>query len=501
METVLEMLNICKNFPGVRALDNVSIEVKKGEVHGLVGENGAGKSTLIKILSGAYISDSGVIKINGEIVKDISPHNMILKGVAVIYQELMLAPHMTVGENIFLGHLPTNRYGKVDYEIIEQETVKVCELLGLKLDPKARVCELSVAQRQMIEIAKALSRNAKIIVLDEPTAVLGENELKGMFEVVRRLAKAGVSFIYISHRLKEVFQIADSVTIMKDGQIVGTDDIRNYDIEKLVKGMVGRELKDVYPVRKHAIGKEVLKVEGLSRNKLLHDINLTLHEGEILSISGLSGAGRTEILRAIVGADNIDSGEIEVFNKKVLIKSPREAIALGIGILPEDRKVEGLFLSQTVAFNISISKFNEFLKGMMIKLKDERKRVTDYIQKLNVRPNRHDIIARNLSGGNQQKVVFARWLNAKCKILLVDEPTRGIDVGAKQEIYRLLNELAMGGVAVLVVSSELPEVLGISDRILVMWQGRIVANLDASEASEELIMSYATGQMKSINAV
>lgn len=494
MENILEMINISKSFPGVKALQNVTFSVARGEVHGLVGENGAGKSTLMKVLSGAYISDSGIIKINGNIVKDINPHLMINLGVAVIYQELMLAPHMTVAENIFLGRMPKNRFGKLDWEKMKKDTVEICKQLELDLDPKAKVKDLNVAKRQMVEIAKAMSKNAKIIVLDEPTAVLGENELQGLFKLVKKLAKTGVSFIYISHRLNEVFEITDRVTIMKDGQVVATDETKNLDTIRLVKGMVGREVKDIYPIRVCNPGDEAIIVEGLNRKNVLHDINFSVCKGEIVGFAGLAGSGRSEVLRAIVGADPIDTGEIKIFGKKFKPKSPRDAISQGIGLLPEDRKTEGLFLGQSVVFNISIACFDEFRKGNIIDLKEEKETVIDYIKKLNIRPHRHNVQVKNLSGGNQQKVIFAKWLNAKCKVLLIDEPTRGVDVGAKQEIYRLITELVDKGVTVVVVSSELPEVLGLCDRILVMREGQIVANLHRSIASEELIMRYATGQ-------
>lgn len=494
MENILEMINISKSFPGVKALQNVTFSVAKGEVHGLVGENGAGKSTLMKVLSGAYVSDSGSIKINGNIVKDINPNLMIRLGVAVIYQELMLAPHMSVAENIFLGRMPINNFGKLDWAKMERETLEICKQLELELDPKAKIQELSVAKRQMVEIAKAMSKNAGIIVLDEPTAVLGENELQGLFKLVKRLAKSGVSFVYISHRLKELFEIADRVTIMKDGQVVATDDMENLSIVRLVKGMVGRELKDIYPVRVCNPGDEAIIVKGLNRENVLHDINFTVCKGEIVGFAGLAGAGRSEVLRSIAGVDQIDSGEIKILGKDYKPKSPRDAVALGIGILPEDRKTEGLFLGQSVVFNTSISSFDEFIKGNIINLKKETKSAVDYIQKLKIKTSSHNTAVKNLSGGNQQKVVFAKWLNAKCKVLLVDEPTRGIDVGAKQEIYRLISELVKSGVIVVVVSSELPEILGLCDRILVMHQGQIVANIHSSVATEEQIMRYATGQ-------
>ncbi|NRF93754.1 sugar ABC transporter ATP-binding protein [Paenibacillus frigoriresistens] len=494
---LLEMESISKSFAGVKALNNVSLQVKKGEILGLVGENGAGKSTLMKILSGAYTSDSGTIKIDGEIVKNIKPSKMIEKGVGVIYQELMLAPHMSVAENIFLGRFPTNKYGFIHYERMEKETTALCEMLGLELDPKAKINELSIAKRQMVEIAKALSREAKIIVLDEPTAVLGENELRGMFEVVRRLAKQGVSFIYISHRLKEIFDLVDTVIILKDGTVVETDNIDNYNIDRLVKGMVGRELLDIFPRRSRSAGKEVLNIRGMSRKGVLQDIDLSLREGEIVAISGLAGSGRTEILKSIMGEDPIDSGNIEIFGKMFDPKSPKHAIKKGLGLIPEDRKGEGLFLRQPVIANATIANFGELVNLLIIRLGKERLKVIEYIDKIKIRPGNPDMEVRHLSGGNQQKVVFSKWLHAECKILLVDEPTRGIDVGAKQEIYFLLDELVKRGMSVLMVSSELPEVLGLSDRVLVMHQGCIVKELETASTTEEQIMMYATGQLTS----
>lgn len=499
MKNILEMIDITKSFPGVKALENVSFSVFKGEVHGLVGENGAGKSTLMKILSGALIGESGSIKIDDEVIKEINPNSMIRLGVAVIYQELMLAPHLTVAENIFLGRLPVTKLGKLDWAKMKRETLEICKKLELELDPLDKVNDLSVAKRQMVEIAKAMSKNARIIVLDEPTAVLGENELQGLFKLVKKLAATGISFVYISHRLKELFEIADRVTIMKDGQVVATNNIENLTVEQMVKLMVGRELKDIYPVRVCVPCEEVIRVKGLNREKVLYDINFNVRRGEIIGFAGLAGAGRSEVIRSIAGVDTIDSGEMKIFGKDYKPRSPKDAIALGIGILPEDRKTEGLFLGQSVVFNTSISSFSEFSKGNIINLKKEIKHVVSYIQKLRIKTSCHKTEVKGLSGGNQQKVVFAKWLNAKCKILLIDEPTRGIDVGAKQEIYRLIAELVDKGVSVVIVSSELPEILGLCDRILVMNQGRIVANLHRSIATEEQIMRYATGQERQEN--
>lgn len=496
MEPILRMENITKRFPGVNALDDVSISIEKGEIHGLVGENGAGKSTLIKILSGAYAADNGKIYFNGESIdaKEGNPSQMIKKGIAVIYQEFMLAPHLTVAENVYLGKQTTNKAGLIDYKTMAEETKKECQKIGLELDPKTKVCNLSVAKKQMVEIIKALSRNAKLIVLDEPTAVLGENELKGMFDIVKELAKQGVSFIYISHRLKEVFEIAHKVTIMKDGKVVATDDIRNYDINKLISGMVGRPLQDIYPSRNYVSGKPILEVKNLHAGDKIRDISFKLHEGEILAISGLAGAGRSEIIRTIFGADKYDDGEIFVYGEKVRPKTPAHGIKKSIGLLPEDRKVEGLFLKQTIKYNVGIVNFREFAGKLFINLKKEKLNTNLYIEKINIKPQNPNMTVKKMSGGNQQKVVFSKWMNAKCRILLIDEPTRGVDVGAKQEIYRLINTLTSQGYSIIMVSSELPEVLGLSDRVLVIWEGRLTAELDSKKTTEEEIMQYATGQ-------
>lgn len=492
-DLVLEMRGIDKAFPGVHALKSVDLTVARGEVLGLVGENGAGKSTLIKILSGAYLRDSGQIRIDGELVETASPHDMIERGVAVIYQESTLAPHLTTAENIYLGRLPTNHYGLVDWKQLEGDTIAIGEQLGLKLLPRVQVRHLSVAQRQMVEIAKALSRDARLIVLDEPSAVLGDAELEGLFAVIRKLSQQGVSFIYISHRLNEVFDIADRALVMKDGQVVGTDAVENLSPPQLIQMMVGRELSEIYPQRNVNLGKTALVVRHLTRQGILQDVSLSLREGEILGIAGLAGSGRTEVLRAILGADRLDEGEIEVFGEKVNISSPQQAISLGIGLLPEDRKTEGLLLRQSVGFNISIAHLEPFSKHGFLNLSSERNRIEEYLTRLNVRTPDANAPIQGLSGGNQQKCVFAKWLNADCRILLADEPTRGVDVGAKREIYQLLADLSARGVAIIMVSSELPEILGLSDRILVMHEGRIMAELKRDEASEEGIMRYATG--------
>jgi len=492
-ELILEMRGIDKSFPGVHALRSVNLTVGRGEVLGLVGENGAGKSTLIKILSGAYTRDRGEIRIGGQVIEAASPHEMIERGVAVIYQEPSLASHLTTAENIFMGRLPPTKFGLIDWSKLEHDTLAVGLKLGLKLRPRVRVQYLSVAQRQMVEIAKALSRDARLIVLDEPSAVLGEAELEGLFALIRRLAEQGVAFIYISHRLNEVFEIADRVTVMKDGQVVSTDAVQNLTPTRLIKLMVGRELSEIYPQRAPVFGREALAVHGLTRRGVLREVSLSVREGEILGIAGLAGSGRTEILRAILGADPVEAGQIEIFGRPVRVKSPQQAIELGLGLLPEDRKTEGLLLRQTVGFNMTIARLKQFAPQGVLHLAAERKKAQEYVERLNVRTPSVNAGIRGLSGGNQQKCVFAKWLNAECRILLADEPTRGVDVGAKREIYQLLADLAARGVAIVMVSSELPEILGLSDRIVVMREGWVMATLDRVDATEERIMHYATG--------
>jgi ribose transport system ATP-binding protein len=391
-----------------------------------------------------------------------------------------------------MGRLPTNRAGVVDWPRLRQDAAVVAQRLGLDLDPSARVATLSVARRQMVEIAKALSRDAQVIVLDEPSAVLGESELRGLFGVIRRLAERGVALIYISHRLNEVFEVTDRVTVMKDGRVVADRPTADLTPDSLVRLMVGRDIGDLFPAPSGSPGRVALAVRGLRRDGVLHGIDLEVREGEILGIAGLAGAGRTEVLRAIHGADRIDGGHVEVFGREVRISAPRDAIALGIGLLTEDRKGDGLLLQQAVAPNVTVSRLRTIARRGVLGRGRERRIVAGHIERLAIRTSGPGALVRNLSGGNQQKVIFAKWLHAECRILLIDEPTRGVDVGAKREIYGLLRELAGRGVAIVMVSSELPEILGLSDRILVMREGRITAELARDEATEERIISLAT---------
>jgi ribose transport system ATP-binding protein len=489
---ILEMRGIHKRFPGVYALHNVSFAVLHGTVHGIVGENGAGKSTLMRILSGASLADEGQVLVDGAVVSAPSPDRMLQLGVAVIYQELAQAPHLTVAENLFLGRLPT-KFGAVDWRRAKGETERVLGKLGFKVDPAARIDAISVAQRQMVEIGKALAREARIIVLDEPSAVLGDAELERLFATIRDLSRNhGVSFVYITHRLKELYDICDEVTVMRDGRVVSSSPSNEITTAGLIRQMVGRELTDLFPKRSEPKDEIRLTVSGLHRHGVLRNISFDVRRGEILGICGLAGSGRTEVLRAIAGADPIDDGEIRVDGRVAVIDGPKKALSMGIGLLPEDRKSEGLFLDQSVAFNVTISALRAISGGGLINKRRENDIVSRFIHQMRIKTPGASTKTRTLSGGNQQKCGIARQLNAGTQILLIDEPTRGVDVAAKRDIYNLLVELtAVRGASVIMVSSELPEILGLCNRIVVMREGEISTILKGDSATEEEIMVHA----------
>ena len=490
---LLKMNHITKEFPGVKSLDDVSITLERGEIRALVGENGAGKSTLIKILSGAYTLDHGEVWVDDENIPAPTPSLMIEKGVAVIYQEMMLLPHFTVAENIYHGRMPVNKFGKIDYKKMCADAQALLDRLDLPVKATDLLVDLSVAKRQMVEIAKALSRNAKIVVLDEPTAVLAESELEGLFRLVHQLAEEGIGFIYISHRMKEIFELCTTVTIMRDGCLVESGNVADYDIDMLINKMVGRNVGDIYPKRESHIGETVLKVTDLCRKGILDHVSLELHRGEILGIAGLAGAGRTETLRAIIAADDYDEGRIELYGKPVKFKNVRQALDAGLGIVPEERKTQGLLLKQDMIFNLTLPALSRYMNKLGKISASQCKQTTQkYIDEIHIRPFNPHIITSNMSGGNQQKVVMAKWIASQCKVLLVDEPTRGVDVGAKREIYEILNKLVQGGLSILMVSSELPELIGVCDRIAVMNEGKVTGILEKEAFSEELIMAYAT---------
>ncbi|ADK13221.1 MULTISPECIES: sugar ABC transporter ATP-binding protein [Clostridium] len=494
-ETILKMENITKSFSGVTVLKNSGIEVKKGEVHILLGENGAGKSTLMKILSGAYSKDSGDIILNGNKVEINSPKDAEKLGISIIYQEFNLVPYMTVAENIYLGREPESKVpGKVNFKKMYNDAQKMIDYLNVDIPVDKPIKNLGIAQQQMVEIAKALSVHSDIIIMDEPTAALTEKEIDNLFKIMRKIKSEGVSIIYISHRLEEFAQIGDRVTVMRDGETVETVNIKGTSIDELIKLMVGREIKEKFPKIKVDLGEEILRVKGLTKKGVFENINFSLRSGEILGFSGLMGAGRTEVMRAIFGIDSFDSGEIYLKGKKVEINSPMKAIKNGIGFVTENRRDEGLVLQMGVGQNITLASLGKYISNpIKLNLRKEVKEIKDYISKLSIKSSGYRQIAGTLSGGNQQKIVIAKWLLSDSKVLIVDEPTRGIDVGAKIEIYNIMNDLVKSGVGIIMVSSELPEVLGMSDRILVMCRGKITGELNKDEATQEKIMHYATG--------
>jgi ribose transport system ATP-binding protein len=492
---LLEMEDICKSFPGVRALHHVSFDLRGGEIHALVGENGAGKSTLIKILAGALERDSGTIRVNGEVAQLRTPQAAIAAGISVIYQEFNLVPHLSVAENIYLGREP-RQWGIIEFRTMRVGARGLLDRLGASFSETALVNELSVAEQQMVEIAKALSVESKALVMDEPSATLTEHELASLFEQMRRLKAEGVSIIYISHRLEEVFEIADRVTVLRDGEVVGTAPVSELDSQTIIRMMVGRDLSGERFGRHTDEGatEEILRVEGLSRGGEVRDVSFTLHRGEILGLAGLVGAGRTELVRLIFGADRATGGRIYLEGRPVRPKSPAHAIALGIGLVPEDRKLQGLVLGLAVSSNVTLAHLDAVSTAGVLSGRQERQVAEDYIGKLDIATPSAQQIARNLSGGNQQKVVLAKWLFAQSKVLIFDEPTRGIDVGAKQEIYQIMRDVADSGAAVIMISSELPEILRMSDRIMVMHEGRVAGFLDPARATQEEIMTLATGE-------
>jgi ABC-type sugar transport system ATPase subunit len=492
---ILEAVDISKRFPGVHALDDVSLSILPGEVHAVVGENGAGKSTLMKILAGAQAPDGGSIVVAGRPVTIADPRVAHDLGIITIYQELSLVNALSVGENIFLGDLPT-RGGewRVDWPEVWRRTTELLERVGLRIRPQTLVRELSAAQRQMVEIARALARNVRVLILDEPTSSLTERETERLFDIIAALKAQGVGIVYITHRLGEVFRIAQRVTVLRDGKLVGTVPVAEASEDLLVRMMVGRDLARLFTHARETDAPVRLAVRGLSRGKALHDVDLEVRAGEIVGLAGLVGAGRTELVRCLFGADRIDRGEILLDGKPVTIRTPGDAVDLGIALVPEDRKLQALVLGMGVRENLSLPVLDRLGSPFFPSRGRERALAGEYIQSLSIRTPHMEQRVAALSGGNQQKVVIARWLATKPKVLILDEPTRGIDVGAKAEVHALIARLAEAGVAILMVSSELPEILGMSHRVLVMRGGRIVADLPRAEATEEGIMAAAMGQ-------
>jgi len=499
---ILRMTGVSKRFPGVKALEDVHFEVGPAEIHALLGENGAGKSTLLKVLSGAYSADAGSIELFGQPVVFPTPHDAQRAGVVTIYQEFTLAPDLTIAENVFIGREPGSRLF-VSWRRLADETRAIAQRIGLKRDPMTPVRDLSVAEQQLVEIARALSMRSRVIVMDEPTSALSEAEVANLAQIIRTLKAEGLSIIFVTHRLEEVFRLCDRYTVLRDGHYVGSGRVADTNVDAIIRMMVGRDVGALYgarPIPEH--GAVALEVEGLTRRRTardphaieLIDVSLRAHKGEILGLAGLVGAGRTETARAIFGADAFDEGVIRVDGESVSFESPRDAMAHGIGLVPEDRKKQALFLGLAVRTNITIAGQDRISRGWFIDERREEALVDEFRQQLSIRMVSPDQPAGLLSGGNQQKVVLARWLALRPKILIVDEPTRGIDVSSKVEVHNLLIDMAKSGMAVIVISSELPEILSISDRIVTMREGRVTGEIARIDATQEILMAMMTAQ-------
>jgi ribose transport system ATP-binding protein len=490
-DVILRMDNIHKTFSGVIALDDIHFDLRAGEVHVLLGENGAGKSTLVKILSGAHKKTAGRIYLFGNETDVRSPRHAQQLGISIIYQELNLVGHLSAPENIFLGREPMLAPGIIDRKTLFEKSRQILGDLGVNIDVRQPVKRLGVAEQQMVEVAKALSLKSKILIMDEPTSALTEREINELFATIKKLKSQGVSIIYISHRLEELFEIGDRVTVLRDGKVVGTVDISATNKTELIRMMVNRELTEQFPKKKVRIGEEVLRAEGITRHGILNNVSFSLCRGEVLGVAGLMGAGRTELARAIFGVDKLDSGKIYIKGEAKKVKSPRGAINLGMGFLTEDRKSQGLVLNLSVKENICLSSIERFSKLGRMNAKAENEASNRYVKDLCIKTSNLNQKVMFLSGGNQQKVVLSKWLCSQADIFIFDEPTRGIDVGSKVEIYEFMNRLTAGGVAIIMISSELPEILGMSDRILVMHRGSITAEFDVDEATQEKILAKA----------
>ncbi len=497
---ILKMTGISKRFPGVRALEDVHLEVGQAEIHALLGENGAGKSTLLKVLSGAHSADAGEIELYGEPVAFATPHDAQRAGIVTIYQEFTLAPDMTIAENVFIGREPGSKLF-ISWRRLSEDTRAITDKIGLKRDPMTLVRGLSVAEQQLVEIARALSMRSRLIVMDEPTSALSEAEVANLARIIGTLKSEGLSIIFVTHRLEEVFRLCDRFTVLRDGRYVGSGAVADVTVEAIIRMMVGRDVGALYgerPIPEH--GPVALEVEGLTRRRTardphaieLVDVSLRAHKSEILGLAGLVGAGRTETARAIFGADRFDHGVIRIDGKEVSFAGPRDAMLHGIGLAPEDRKKQALFLRLAIRTNITIAAQDQISRGWFIDEGREAAVVDEFRRLLSIRMAGPDQLAGLLSGGNQQKVVLARWLALRPKILIVDEPTRGIDIGSKVEVHNLLIDMAKSGIAVIVISSELPEILAVSDRIVTMREGRVTGEIARNDATQEILMSMMT---------
>ncbi len=492
MAKILEVRHVTKTYPGVVALDDVSFDVEAGEILALIGENGAGKSTVIKAISDAITPDSGTIVIDGKEFSHLTPMQAKKAGVGVVYQELNLVPSLSIMENIFLGEKVGSAKGMPDFREMERRSVEIMEELGVKINVRTQVQMLSTAQMQIVEIAKAVVQNCKVLIMDEPSASIPMAEVESMFQIVRRLKEKGVAVIYISHRLEELFELCDRVTVFRDGRYVITRNVADITKDDLIQYMIGRELTEKFPTRRAQIGETVLQVEDLCGNGDFH-IDLSLRRGEVLGMAGLVGAGRTELAKMLCGDVKPDSGKILIHGKPLKAASAADGVDMGIGLVPEDRKLEGVFLNYSIEWNIPIMSMRRISRGMLINFKKAKELVDTYISTLEIKTPSVKQLVKNLSGGNQQKVVVAKVLAADNEILIFDEPTRGIDVGAKQEIYRLMNQLAEEGKAILMISSDMEELLGMSDRIAVMHEGRISGMLTKEEFSQQAVLTLASG--------
>ena len=487
---ILRMKKITKTFPGVKALSNVDLELKEGEVHALLGENGAGKSTLIKVLGGIYHADSGEIEINGKNVKINSVQDAEANGIAIIHQELVLVPYMSVAENIFLGR-ELGAGITVNLKAQEKEAQAVLDRLGMDIDARSLVKDLSIAKQQMVEITKAVATNSKILVMDEPTSSISEKEVDNLFKIMRDLTSHGVGIIYISHKMSELQEICDRVTVMRDGEYVGTKVVKETSRDDLIAMMVGRQLTSYYERDFLEPGEEVLRVENINDNKRVFNVSFNLKKGEIVGFAGLVGAGRSETMQAIFGLTKGSTGDVYINGKKVDIKSPIDAMKNGLVMVPESRKEQGLYLIQDVRYNTTIEILDQFIKNLNVNTKKESEVTQKYIDMMSTKTPSQQQVIGNLSGGNQQKVLIGRWLATDPQILILDEPTRGIDVGAKAEIYAIMNNLLKQGVSIIMISSEMPEIINMSDRVYVMAEGRIAGCIDHEEISQEAIMKLA----------
>lgn len=494
-EYLLEMKGISKEFPGVKALQNVDFQLKAGEIHALLGENGAGKSTLIKVLGGIYIAEAGEILIDGRHVDINSVNAARDNGISIIHQELVQVPHMTVAENIFLGREPMGKFG-VDNRTMIKESQKMLDRFDLGINAASEIYDLSIAQQQMVEIVKAISFNCRILVMDEPTSSISDREVSQLFDIMRNLAAHGVGIIYISHKMSELNEVCDRVTVLRDGTYVGTFVVAETTKDQLIAQMVGREL-DQYYTRDHVKNTEVvLKCEhiddGKKHHKRVSDVSFEVRKGEIVGFAGLVGAGRSETMQCLFGLTRGSTGTVTLNGEKLNIKTPVDAMKYGISLVPENRKVEGLYHIQSVSFNSTIEVLHEFINNLVVNTKREREITQEFIEKMHTKTPSHEQAVTNLSGGNQQKVMIGRWLATKPKILILDEPTRGVDVGAKAEIYEIMNELTKQGVSIIMISSELPEIINMADRVYVMYDGRITGCIDYEDVSQESIMKLAT---------